>query len=58
MNGTSKKGVNIMGFLYLITALLDLVICLLFCGRLHSPQQILGLGLQSSVLSVGEFVLF
>ena len=30
MNGISKKGVNIMGFLYLITALLDLVACILF----------------------------
>lgn len=31
MNGTSKKGVNIMGFLHLIMALLDLVVCLLCC---------------------------
>ena len=30
MNGTSEKGVNIMAFLYLITALLDLAVCILF----------------------------
>ena len=30
MNGTSKKEVNIMRFLHLITALLDLVVCILF----------------------------
>lgn len=31
MNGASKKGVNIMGFLYLIITFLDLVVCLLYC---------------------------
>ena len=30
MNGTSKKGVNIMAFLYFIITLLDLVVCILF----------------------------
>lgn len=30
MNGTSEKGVNIMAFFYLIMAILDLIICILY----------------------------
>lgn len=33
MNGTSKKGVNIMAFFYLITAILDLIVCILYSVR-------------------------
>ena len=33
MNGTSEKGVNIMAFLYLITAILDLIVCILYGVR-------------------------
>ena len=30
MNGTSEKGVNIMAFFYLIIAILDLIVCILY----------------------------
>lgn len=33
MNGTSKKGVNIMTFLYLIIAILDLIVCILYSAQ-------------------------
>lgn len=30
MDGTSEKGVNIMAFLYLMIAILDLMVCVLY----------------------------
>ena len=45
MNGTSEKGVNIMAFLYLITAILDLIVCILYGIRAISATTNFGIGI-------------